>query len=71
MSSGLYHLTPSIFSGFARGSNFSLEEDVFPVLVSMEKLSAVKVSGNFIDIGIPEDYLKFCKWMDLGQKDEL
>ena len=71
VNSGLYHLTPSIFSGFTRGSNFSLEEDVFPVLVSIGQLSVVKVSGNFIDIGVPEDYLKFCKWMELGKKNEL
>ena len=71
VSSGLYHLTPSIFSGFVRGSNFSLEEDVFPALVSIGQLSVVKVSGNFIDIGVPGDYLKFCKWMELGKKDEL
>lgn len=71
VSSGLYHLTPSIFSGFIRGSNFSLEEDVFPALVSIGQLSVLKVSGNFIDIGIPEDYLKFCKWMESGKKDEL
>jgi NDP-sugar pyrophosphorylase family protein len=44
---------------------------VFPALVSIGQLSVVKVSGNFIDIGVPEDYLKFCKWMELGKKDEL
>tara|TARA_B100000886_G_scaffold200297_1_gene138226 strand:+ start:868 stop:1587 length:720 start_codon:yes stop_codon:yes gene_type:complete len=71
VNSGLYHLTPSIFSRFARGANFSLEEDVFPFLVSIGQLSVVKVSGSFIDIGVPGDYLKFCKWMELGQKDEL
>jgi len=71
VNSGLYHLTPSIFSGFAWGSSFSLEEDVFPLLVSTGQLSVIKVNGNFIDIGIPEDYLRFCKWIDSGKRDEL
>lgn len=71
VNSGLYHLSSSIFKGFERGSNFSLEKEVFPLLVSMGKLSVIKVSGNFIDIGIPEDYLRFCEWMELEKKDEL
>ena len=71
VNSGLYHLTPSIFGDFVRGNRFSLEEDVLPELASTGKLKVVKVKGNFIDIGIPEDYLKFCRWMELGQKDEL
>jgi D-glycero-alpha-D-manno-heptose 1-phosphate guanylyltransferase len=71
VNSGLYHLSHTIFSGFAPGSSFSLEKDIFPTLVSMGQLSAIKVNGNFIDIGVPEDYLKFCKWMELGKKDDL
>lgn len=71
VNSGLYHLTPSIFSSFIRGTNFSLEEDVFPDLASIGQLRVVKVSGNFIDIGIPRDYLRFCRWMEVGQNDEL
>jgi len=44
---------------------------VFPLLVSTGQLSVIKVNGNFIDIGIPEDYLRFCKWIDSGKRDEL
>ena len=71
VNSGLYHLTPSIFGGFLRGTNFSLENDVFPYLASVGKLRAVKLSANFIDIGVPEDYLRFCRWVEQGKKDEL
>jgi hypothetical protein len=28
------------------------------------------MDADFIDIGVPEDYLKFCRWMELGEKFE-
>ncbi len=37
---------------------FSLEEKVFPRLVSEKSLFAFKTKGEFLDIGIPEDYAK-------------
>ena len=71
VNSGLYHLLPEIFEGFEGGTSFSLEEDVFPELVSSRKLGFVKLASSFIDIGMPEDYLKFCNWIELGQIHEL
>mgnify|MGYP006099391561 CR=1 FL=1 len=71
VNSGLYHLLPEAFDGFEVGSAFSIESEVFPRLVSERLLGAVKLNSNFIDIGIPEDYLKFCKWVELGKKNEL
>jgi D-glycero-alpha-D-manno-heptose 1-phosphate guanylyltransferase len=71
VNSGLYHLVPEIFDGFKVGSNFSIESDIFPKLVTERQLSVVKLNESFIDIGIPEDYLKFCKWMELGRSHEL
>ena len=71
ISSGLYHLTPSAFNGLAAGDSFSLEEIVFPKLVAKGQLSAVKLDVSFIDIGIPDDYLKFCNWMKLGKNTNL
>ena len=71
ISSGLCHLLPDIFEGFVVGSSFSLEEDIFPNLVSKNMLGVVKLETSFIDIGIPEDYLKFCKWIDSEKKNEL
>jgi NDP-sugar pyrophosphorylase family protein len=67
VNSGLYYLLPEVFDGFEVGSNFSIESEVFPRLVSNRLLSAVKLNESFIDIGIPEDYLKFCKWMESGK----
>lgn len=68
-SSGLYHLEPSIFDGFDSGSCFSLENDVFPLLVSCRQLRSIVVHGEFIDIGIPGDYLDFCEWMECNGND--
>ena len=59
------------FDGFEGDAQFSLEEDVFPELVSRRKLGFVKLESSFIDIGIPEDYLKFCNWIELGRSHEL
>ena len=71
VSSGLYHLSEKIFDGFEIGSSFSLEEDVFPKLVADKKLNVVKLDTDFIDIGIPSDYLKFCSWILSGRKNEI
>ena len=71
ISSGLYHLLPGIFKGFDPGSSFSLDEEIFPNLVSKNMLGVIKLNTSFIDIGIPEDYLKFCKWIDSEKKNDL
>ncbi len=71
VSSGLYHLLPTIFDGFEFGSTFSLEKDIFPKLVAGRELSVVKLDSSFIDIGIPSDYLKFCKWIELERKNDI
>ena len=42
---------------------FSLERDFLPSLVAANKLNAVKLNTNFIDIGIPADYNRFCNWI--------
>jgi len=34
-------------------------------------LGVVKLDTSFIDIGIPEDYLKFCKWIDSEKNNDL
>lgn len=70
INAGLYHLNPSIFLGFLGGDSFSLESEVFPVVVSTNMLFALEIDTEFIDIGIPEDYLRFCSWIELGEKFE-
>lgn len=71
INAGLYHLSPEIFNGILKGSSFSLETDIFPAVVKRGMLSAIKINTNFIDIGVPEDYLRFCKWIESGKKIDL
>ena len=71
INSGLYHLTPEVFTKFEIGSNFSIERDVFPNLVCKHQLNVTLVNDSFFDIGTPEDYLRFCKWIKLGTKNEI
>ena len=71
VNSGLYYLLPEVFNSFEVGSKFSIESEVFPMLVSEKRLGAIKLNSGFIDIGIPEDYLRFCSWVDSGEINEL
>lgn len=71
VNSGLYHLLPAIFDGEDAGSSFSLENHIFPRLVASGALGLVKLDDNFIDIGVPSDYLKFCDFIESGRKSEI
>ena len=64
VNSGLYHLLPNVFEGFELGSCFSIENDEFPLLIRDKCLSAVRLERDFIDIGIPDDYARFCGWFE-------
>lgn len=61
INAGVYHLTDKIFVSRAVGSNFSLESDIFPKFAVAGMISGCLINGCFIDIGVPEDYFKFCE----------
>ena len=71
INAGLYHLSPDIFNKVLDKTSFSLEVDIFPSVADMGMLSAIEIDTDFIDIGVPEDYLRFCSWIELGKKSEL
>lgn len=71
INAGLYHLTPSIFEQRLKQANFSLEDHIFPSLIAKDDLVGVPLETDFIDIGISEDYLRFCDWIQSGQVNEL
>ena len=71
INSGLYHLEVNAFDDFEVGSSFSLEEHVLKKMVAAGRLSAYPIDSDFIDIGIPEDYLRFCRWIEAGKKHDL
>ena len=53
------------------GERLSLEKDVFPKLVAGKELRALTLGSDFIDIGIPEDYWRFCHWHASGCEGSL
>ena len=59
INAGFYKLTKSFFNDW-NGKAFSIETNLFPILVKEKKLNYVISESDFIDIGIPEDYHKFC-----------
>lgn len=70
INAGLYHLNSDLFAAWD-GSPYSIERDVFPGLSQSGHLSAVALNTDFIDIGIPEDYFRFCRWIESGRKGSL
>lgn len=60
INAGFYRLHRSALDGWSVGSRFSLELDVLPSLVASGAVSATPLDGGFIDIGMPEDYRRFC-----------
>jgi D-glycero-alpha-D-manno-heptose 1-phosphate guanylyltransferase len=61
INTGLYNLNSDLFKKW-NGEPFSLEQVLFPRLVRCGTLKAVELHADFIDIGIPSDYLRFCQW---------
>jgi D-glycero-alpha-D-manno-heptose 1-phosphate guanylyltransferase len=58
---GVYLINPELLQGkgFIVGQNYSIEEDIFPELIDQgARLYGLEQSGIFLDIGLPQDYLK-------------
>lgn len=70
INAGLCRLDSHLFEGWD-GQAFSLEQQIFPRLVDAEALHCIKLDCPFIDIGIPEDYRRFCRWIELEKKEQL
>lgn len=70
INAGLCHLSAELFKDWD-GQPFSLERDLFATLVQNRRLTAVPLHTNLIDIGVPEDYHRFCRWVAAGRQDPL
>jgi len=57
---GVYWVHPRALRGFrASREKVSLEEDMFPdALAAGQRLFGIEFTGSFIDIGVPDDYLR-------------
>ena len=71
INAGFYHFTPNHILENSSTKVFSLEEQVLPSLANKNELKAIKADTNFIDIGIPKDYERFCDWIKKGKNFEL
>ena len=60
INAGLYYLDVQLFRDLNHAPPFSLEQTIFPRLAAANKLKAIALDTDFIDIGIPSDYQKFC-----------
>lgn len=65
INAGLYQLHADLFREWD-GLPFALERERFPALATAGRLTAVPLETDFIDIGIPEDYFRFCRWIESG-----
>jgi len=70
INAGLYRLQPDLFDQWD-GDAFSLERTMLPALVAENRLVAVELEDEFIDIGVPDDYFRFCRWIDAGKAGKL
>jgi D-glycero-alpha-D-manno-heptose 1-phosphate guanylyltransferase len=44
---------------------------LFLTLVQSRHLTAVPLQTDFIDIGVPADYHRFCRWVANGRQNPL
>ncbi len=68
INSGLLCLSPKYFKSVPK--KFSLEHDLLPLLIKQRELRALQLNVDFIDIGIPDDYEKFCNLARLNFKND-
>ena len=63
-SIGLYILEPDVLDYIPRGVEYDFAKDVFPKLLSSgEKIYGYPASGFWVDIGVPENYMKAVRWV--------
>lgn len=61
VNAGIYRVHRAAFANFRPGQIFSLEADVVAVLAEQGRVAAAVVAGAFADIGISNDYFRFCE----------
>lgn len=62
INAGVYKLNTNLFDNWDE-KPFSIETVLFPQLIKQKILKVIKLNTGFIDIGIPQDYHKFCAMM--------
>jgi D-glycero-alpha-D-manno-heptose 1-phosphate guanylyltransferase len=70
INAGISRMNANIFKNW-NGKPYALEKFLYPNLVKNHVLYAINHDTDFIDIGIPDDYLRFCRWIESGKKNRL
>lgn len=70
VNAGLCILNAELFQNW-NGQPFSIELDFFTFLVQDQRLNAVPLNTDFIDIGVSDDYFRFCRWVTSGRQKTL
>ncbi len=63
INAGIYRLDAAVFRGLGE-SGFSFEKDVLPNVCSRAGAYSALLDGEFIDIGVPNDYKMLCDNFD-------
>lgn len=58
INGGIYLLNKQLFSKFSVGQKFSFEKDIMEKMYALQPFYAYVSDGYFIDIGVPEDYMR-------------
>lgn len=66
INAGMYRLNTDLFRDWD-GTRFSIEKKTLHDLACQGRLQAVELDTAFIDIGIPEDYSRFCQQVEEGR----
>lgn len=70
INAGVFRLEAGLFQDWD-GQPYSLERSLFVELVRARRLKAVPLETDFMDIGIPGDYRRFCRWVEGGRTTPL
>lgn len=70
INAGMALLNSKLFEQLKQGV-CSLESSLFPTWVNQGILRAVPLQCDFIDIGIPADYHRFCRWIAADRRGVL
>ncbi len=69
INAGIYVLEPEIFNYIPRGKHCSIEREVFPKLANEGKLQGYEISGLWVDVGKPEDFIRANRlWLETEMK---
>lgn len=69
INGGIYIIKKKILNLIENEKTVSLEKEVIPKVLREEKIYGYRCGNYFIDIGIPEDYIKFCTKVKRGEKN--